>query len=586
MDPLPPASAVFGVVQRAFSPFLIDSSEVSNWDGASLPPPADGLHLVYVYGHAWLQGDAVGAAWRRDDNEVVGNPGALLAEMLLAGEPGRTLLYLDCCHAEAVEAALPATLQLLFVAHACGAEEKAIALVHERATRFSLALASEVSRAKASLDLAQATAHVARRLEANGVLPGQSVGYRMHGPAVRLTRGEAAVATPRERAAARVRNALVVGGAVVALAAVIGAWFYWTHLLVDVDMAGLPGYASNVRLRVFQEDPGTNSRSLVHDEAVGQNNRLRFWAPAADLIVEVHADYPDQAERAINFHTVFAPGFDLAAKRWTLALPAQAEVQRRAGMAYVFSVSWFHGRERELHRPGKAYWIELRPPTVQGYEPFADRMLATGVLKQENSYLLSWRRRSSAIDAVGLQQLRPLGKALGDIIGVIDAANSSQVTAPGDIVIGTGRLPCPTCPAPMTRLEAGLFCEQRGLRLPTDLEWELAVRGVDGRDYPWGARFDPGRANVPGLPAKGAPAPALKPVDAYASERSPFGLIDTVGNAGDWVVNESGGRERVYMGATYRFNPEDATAFRMLPVTEEDAFVRETTARCAIDAAR
>ena len=89
---------------------------------------------------------------------------------------------------------------------------------------------------------------------------------------------------------------------------------------------------------------------------------------------------------------------------------------------------------------------------------------------------------------------------------------------------------------------------------------------------------------MPGLPEKGAPAPGLKPVDAYAAERSPFGLIDTVGNAGDWVVNESGSYERVYMGATYRFNPEDATAFRMLPVTDADALVREITARCAVDA--
>ena len=38
--------------------------------------------------------------------------------------------------------------------------------------------------------------------------------------------------------------------------------------------------------------------------------------------------------------------------------------------------------------------------------------------------------------------------------------------------------------------------------------------------------------------------------------------------------------ERVCMGATYCFNPEDATAFRMLPVTDSDYLVREITARC------
>lgn len=96
----------------------------------------------------------------------------------------------------------------------------------------------------------------------------------------------------------------------------------------------------------------------------------------------------------------------------------------------------------------------------------------------------------------------------------------------------------------------------------------------------WGNRFDATRANVPGLPDKGAAAPALMPVDGYREQRSPFGLYDTVGNAGDWVVNDVTSYERVYMNATYRFNPEDATAFRLLPVTDSDYLVREIAARC------
>jgi formylglycine-generating enzyme required for sulfatase activity len=138
----------------------------------------------------------------------------------------------------------------------------------------------------------------------------------------------------------------------------------------------------------------------------------------------------------------------------------------------------------------------------------------------------------------------------------------------------------------MTRHEAELYCASQNKRLPTDLEWDLAVRGVDGRVYPWGNQFDDKRANVPGLPEKGQPSPSLKPVDAYKTELSPFGLMDTVGNAGDWVEDETGAYERVYMGATYRFNPEDATAFRMLPVTDSDYLVREITARCVMPAGK
>ncbi len=88
---------------------------------------------------------------------------------------------------------------------------------------------------------------------------------------------------------------------------------------------------------------------------------------------------------------------------------------------------------------------------------------------------------------------------------------------------------------------------------------------------------------MPNLPQKGEPPPTLKPVDAYPGEVSPFGLVDTVGNAGDWVTNESSSYERVYMGATYRYNPEDATTFRMLPVTDSDYLFQEIIARCVSD---
>jgi hypothetical protein len=204
----------------------------------------------------------------------------------------------------------------------------------------------------------------------------------------------------------------------------------------------------------------------------------------------------------------------------------------------------------------------------------------SGQLEREQSFVLTARQQSGAIDATGLGQLRSLGRDLGEVFGKISEGTSPQVSAPGDIVVGLVALPCDECPAPMTRHEAEVYCRSRGLRLPTALEWELAVRGVDGRVYPWGDRFDATLANVPGLPEKGAPPPALKPVDAYRQHRSPFGLFDTVGNAGDWVTNDVSSYERVYMGATYKFNPEDATAFRMLPVTDSDYLVREITTRC------
>jgi formylglycine-generating enzyme required for sulfatase activity len=254
-------------------------------------------------------------------------------------------------------------------------------------------------------------------------------------------------------------------------------------------------------------------------------------------------------------------------------------------MAYIPALTWIHGRESEPQRNLHPFWIDIRPPTVREYMRVAQRLLDKGLLRPENSFMLTARQQSRAVDATGTGQLRSLGKNLGDILGLIDQGTSTNVSAPGDIAVGLVTLPCDTCPAPMTRHEADVYCKSRGMRLPTALEWELAVRGVDGRVYPWGDKFDGKRANVSGMPEKGDP-PALKPVDAYRDYRSPFGLYDTVGNAGDWVVNDVSSYERVYMGATYRFNPEDATAFRMLPVTDSDYLVREITARCVSAAAQ
>ena len=282
----------------------------------------------------------------------------------------------------------------------------------------------------------------------------------------------------------------------------------------------------------------------------------------------------------MSWHLKLMPSFRMDAKRIRLAVPAARDILDHPGMAYIPAVAWIHGGEYEPRRNPNPFWIDIRPPTVREYLSVVERLLDRGLLQQENSFVLTARQQSKAIDAMGLGQLRSLNKNLGDIFGVIAQGTSTEVSAPGDIVVGAATLPCEACPAPMTLYEAEVYCRSRGMRLPTALEWELAVRGVDGRVYPWRDRFDPKRANVPGLPAKSDSPPSLKPVDAYREYRSPFGLYDTVGNAGDWVVNDISSYERVYMGATYRFNPEDATAFRMLPVTDSDYMVREITARC------
>ena len=93
--------------------------------------------------------------------------------------------------------------------------------------------------------------------------------------------------------------------------------------------------------------------------------------------------------------------------------------------------------------------------------------------------------RRRGLENVGLGQVQPLGRNLAEIFKVVEEANAERLTGGGELAVGLSAEPCDVCPAPVTRHEAELYCEELGRRLPTDLEWELGARGVDGRIYPW-----------------------------------------------------------------------------------------------------
>jgi formylglycine-generating enzyme required for sulfatase activity len=202
----------------------------------------------------------------------------------------------------------------------------------------------------------------------------------------------------------------------------------------------------------------------------------------------------------------------------------------------------------------KDFEIMVTPVTNTQFAQYLNEALAAGWIESEGDEILGYY---AGDDYHGYEHEERI--AAGQWLHIPMAETGLRIEAAGDTyqpLIGYENHPA----VHVTWFGAKAYCDFYGWRLPSEIEWEKAARGTDGRPYPWGDDIQIENANfysshdifekVIGRSGDTTPVgfyngsvyEGFQTIDST----SPYGLYDMAGNVWEWTSD-------IYEGIHYRY---------------------------------
>lgn len=132
----------------------------------------------------------------------------------------------------------------------------------------------------------------------------------------------------------------------------------------------------------------------------------------------------------------------------------------------------------------------------------------------------------------------------------------------------------------VTHHDATGYAQWAGKALPSEAEWEKAVRGEKGYLYPWGNQPTVAKCNV-----RESGIECTTPVYRYRSGASPYGAYDLAGKVWEWCRTETTPGRYVLRGSAFT-SPFDMASAVATNDASADMQDDDTGFRCVVPAER